>query len=389
MKRYRIVVVGNYLNHHSIPLYNNLNKMIPNKFLHISTKIINPNRLKIGYVDLSQNYPYNINAYESNEKYLMAKRYINDADIVIIGDAPEHYIEDRLNQNRLIIRMSERLFKEGIWKLIHPKIAFKYYKKHISVRSKNVHMLCISAYLPWDLFRLGAYKNKMYKWGYFPETIQYSKEEIIDNKTNLKPKLLWVGRMIWWKNPKFAIKLAKKLKYSNYSFELNIIGTGPQEKIIKKLIEKNNLGDCVNLLGSKTPQEVRRYMENSNIFLFTSNFREGWGAVLNEAMNSACVVVASHSIGSVPFLLNHGHNGYIYENNNLNDAYQTIIQVLSDKNSTDIGIEAYKTIYEIWNADNASKKLLELCQNILDYKNIYEINGPCSKAIIIKNTKFK
>ena len=49
-------------------------------------------------------------------------------------------------------------------------------------------------------------------------------------------------------------------------------------------------------------------MEKSEIFLFTSDKGEGWGAVLNESMNSACAVVASHAIGSVPFLLKDGEN---------------------------------------------------------------------------------
>lgn len=47
--------------------------------------------------------------------------------------------------------------------------------------------------------------------------------------------------------------------------------------------------------------EVRSYMEKADIYLFTSDFNEGWGAVLNESMNSGCAVVASHAIGSVPF----------------------------------------------------------------------------------------
>ena len=34
-------------------------------------------------------------------------------------------------------------------------------------------------------------------------------------------------------------------------------------------------------------------MEKADIFLFTSDRREGWGAVANEAMNSACALVVS------------------------------------------------------------------------------------------------
>ena len=38
-----------------------------------------------------------------------------------------------------------------------------------------------------------------------------------------------------------------------------------------------------SMLGSMTPEQVREHMEESILFLFTSDFGEGWGAVLNEA----------------------------------------------------------------------------------------------------------
>ena len=80
------------------------------------------------------------------------------------------------------------------------------------------------------------------------------------------------------------------------------------------MIREKKLEDCVHMLGAMSPDEVRKHMEQANIFLFTSDRNEGWGAVLNEAMNSGCAVVASHAIGSVPYLIKNGNNGYIYEN---------------------------------------------------------------------------
>ena len=41
--------------------------------------------------------------------------------------------------------------------------------------------------------------------------------------------------------------------------------------------------------------------------------QDGWGAVANEAMNSACALVAGHMIGAVPYLIRQGENGLIYE----------------------------------------------------------------------------
>ena len=53
-------------------------------------------------------------------------------------------------------------------------------------------------------------------------------------------------------------------------------------------------------------------MERADIYLATSDRQEGWGAVINEAMNSGCAVVADHMMGAVPYLISHEENGMIY-----------------------------------------------------------------------------
>ena len=41
-------------------------------------------------------------------------------------------------------------------------------------------------------------------------------------------------------------------------------------------------------------------------------------------MNSACVPIASHSIGSTPYLIDNGVNGFIYQDGNEEDLYSKI-----------------------------------------------------------------
>ena len=60
------------------------------------------------------------------------------------------------------------------------------------------------------------------------------------------------------------------------------------EQQLRQMIHDKQLDDCVSMLGAMSPEKVRDYMEAADIFLFTSDFNEGWGAVLNEAMNSSC-----------------------------------------------------------------------------------------------------
>ena len=151
---------------------------------------------------------------------------------------------------------------------------------------------------------------------------------------------------------------------------------------MKSLIKTEGLEDCVHMLGAMNPNDVRKYMEQAQIFLFTSDFNEGWGAVLNEAMNSACAVVASNAIGSVPFLVKNGDNGFIYKNGDIEDLYSKVEYLINNPQETaEIGRNAYKTMSDIWNAKVSAKRFIELSQEIIDNSEIqFYGEGPLSIA---------
>ncbi|MBQ0036626.1 MAG: glycosyltransferase, partial [Firmicutes bacterium] len=215
---------------------------------------------------------------------------------------------------------------------------------------------------------------------------EYNIDELTDKKNNDVTSILWTGRLIDWKHPELAIKLAKRLKDNNYSFKLNIIGQGDMEDEINKMIIDNNLSYCVNMLGSMPPEEVRKFMERANIFLFTSDKQEGWGAVLNEAMNSGCACVASHAIGSACFLIKRNQNGLIYKDGDFEDLYKQVESIIDDKDKQkELGINAYKTIAETWNAKVAAERFLVLANELEKGNDTPFSEGPCSKAVPIKD----
>ena len=154
---------------------------------------------------------------------------------------------------------------------------------------------------------------------------------------------------------------------------------------IKRLIDKEGLNDRVYLLGPMPPEEVRKHMEQANIYVFTSDYVEGWGAVLNEAMNSGCACIASHAIGSAGFLIKDNSNGLIYENNNIDDLYEKTLMLIKDREyCKKLGINAYKTITNTWNAKVAAERFLILAKALEEGKDTPFVEGPCSKAIPIK-----
>ena len=71
-------------------------------------------------------------------------------------------------------------------------------------------------------------------------------------------------------------------------------------------------------------------MRNHDIFIFTSDRQEGWGAVLNEAMDSGSTVVASDAIGSSPFLIKDGQNGFLFKSENHKSLYQKVAYLIDN-----------------------------------------------------------
>jgi len=381
----RITFFSNFLNHHQLSFCIEMYNLIGENFKFVATEPIHEERLKMGYEDMSNMYPFSLNTYSNSENYLEGIKLGNESDVVIIGAAPDIFIKNRLIDNKLTFRYSERIFKKGQWRVLNPRNFVSLFFKHTQYRNKSLYMLCASAYTACDFALINAYKDKTYKWGYFPAVKEFDLDKLFLKKNNSVPKILWVGRLLKLKHPEHVIKLANELNKHGYNFTIDIIGTGVMEEYIKNLINKYNLDDKVKIYGFMSPDMVREHMEAANIYLFTSDYNEGWGAVLNESMNSGCAVVASHAIGSVPFLIKHEENGLIYKNGNLQQLYECVKKLLEDSSLCDkIGKAAYITLSKVWNAKIAVDRIIKLSDSLLKGEKVYFKDGPCSKAKIIK-----
>ncbi len=384
----KIVFVSNFFNHHQEPFSLTLDDLTDHNYYFVASKKFPEERLKIGYNDMNKKHPFIIRSYESTKEKKQAQQIILEADAVIFGSAPRSLIRKRLCAKRLTFFYAERIYKEKSSKFIQ---FLKYIKHHFQFRTnKNTHLLCASAFTAADFTKSGSFINRTYKWGYFPPLQQYDNiDAVLHNK---KPNsILWAGRLIDWKHPEYAIEVARRLKQENYSFELNIIGNGELFDKLQSQIAELQLDNEVRLLGSMPPDQVRTHMENAEVYLFTSDKNEGWGAVLNESMNSGCAVVASSAIGSVPFLVKDRLNGFIYKDGDVDDLYRKVKSLLDDKQTRQtLGKNAYKTLAEEWNAEIAAKRFISLVEELSIQKkaNLFA-EGPCSKAIKIKDDWYK
>lgn len=360
----KLTFVSNYINHHQVPVSNELYRILGTDYMFIQTEPIEAERLQMGWQDETGKLSYLRLFYEEPE---YCKKLILDSDVVVFGGTDdESYIKPRLAAGKLVLRNSERIYKSGQWKMITPRGLKKKYEDHTCYRKAPVYLLCAGGYVASDFHLVRAYPHKMFKWGYFPETKHLHKETLLEKHKEGVVSLLWAGRFLDWKHPELPILLAEHLKRNGYAFHLSMAGGGEMEEQIRNLIKAKKLEKEVTLCGYRKPAEVREMMEQAQVYLITSDYKEGWGAVLNEAMNSGCAVLASHAIGAAPFLLRHGENGLIFQSGNLTDlAEKAEVLLKSETERKRLGDAAYETILREWNAEKAADRLVKIAGKLL------------------------
>lgn len=64
-----------------------------------------------------------------------------------------------------------------------------------------------------------------------------------------------------------------------------------------------------------------------------------------------------------------------------------VITCLMDRSAKKIAVRAYQKIIDVWNAEAAAIRMIELSKGLLEGENVEKLfeNGPCSAAPIIQD----
>jgi glycosyltransferase involved in cell wall biosynthesis len=313
--------------------------------------------------------PYLVDLSENKTEQ---QRLADEADVVIInsGSADPMIVEKRIFQNKVTFFCNERLFKKGFVKYADPRL-WKQWGINLLARGKRTYLLSIGKYSSQDFEQIGFEKGKSFKFGYFPQIVQgeqYQQSDTIH--------MVWVGRMIDWKQPEIMIDIASILEKQNLSYVLDMVGDGPLREKVE--ICRSRLSHPENVvLHNMLPNEmVRQLMSHADALVMTSNRQEGWGAVANEALSVGTPVVAFETVGAADYLIRSGINGQLYKENNPLQMVEGIIQIKNNSNM--YRSNALQTI-DSWNAVVAAERFFQIALAIYQSKDSPQFDsGPLS-----------
>lgn len=380
-----IVFFSNFINHHQANVADELYKLTNKEYTFVEMCPIYDWLLKGGYSDLSSR-SYVLQAWKSKENYDKALHLLYESDVALFGGPEALKLEVlRAKTGKLTFDVSERWLKHGMLNLASPRLLKFFWNYYTTFAHRNVYKLCSSAFACNDHYKLHSFKDKCFKWGYFTKVEDFPLETAANFEASsgeTEVHIMWCARFLRWKHPELPVMLAKRLKNKGYRFVLDMYGSGVELEDTRNLASELEVLDAVRFLGNLPNDEILKQMRRHEVFLFTSDKNEGWGAVLNEAMSNGCAVVASNMIGSVPFLIEDGVNGLVFKSEDL-DSLETKVASLLDNAEyrRTIARNAIHTMRATWSPANAARQFLKLISAIQTGDNsVIPMQGPCSKA---------
>ena len=158
--------------------------------------------------------------------------------------------------------------------------------------------------------------------------------------------LLFVGRMMWYKNIRLILKAIKRMP-SDIKIKMVFVGDGSDRAAIEQYAKQLNIYDKCCFAGAVYDRErLRDYYSIGDLFLFPSTYDTSGLVVMEAAATGLPSVLIKCSCASEGVY--HNQNGFLCEENS-NSLKETILEAISDLDKLkQIGINAQNELYCSW-----------------------------------------
>jgi colanic acid/amylovoran biosynthesis glycosyltransferase len=184
-----------------------------------------------------------------------------------------------------------------------------------------------------------------------------------------EPKILMVSRLSRKKGHLDAVAALSRLREDVVDWHLSIVGSGPEEVAIRKLVRETGLTEKVTFTGNLPIEDVRRLMVASDILLHPSvtpddGDREGIPNALMEGQATGLPVVATRH-GGIPELVIDGETGLLVEEHEtaaLTDALRQLLN--SRRRRLELGAAGRKRIAREFSLQSQAERYLEIYRDL-------------------------
>lgn len=155
------------------------------------------------------------------------------------------------------------------------------------------------------LYVTKSYENEVYDAN---ERVKFIFVGGIDKRKNIIPFVKWM------------------MKYPNQNFDFEIYGSWTKDEVLRKLVENST---NIHYFGKKDYSFVRIAMAKAD-WLVLPSLHDGWGAVVNEGLQSGCKILVSKQSGASSIIIRNTSLGYVFDAHKFKEL-NGIIDLIMDK----------------------------------------------------------
>lgn len=145
--------------------------------------------------------------------------------------------------------------------------------------------------------------------------------------------------------------------------KLLLVGEGPQENNLRKLIREKNIGESVIMPGFR--DDVARVLNTMDVFVFPS-LQEALGTAILEAMAMKKPVVAGR-VGGIPEIVQDGLSGFLIDPEAPEAIAEKVIELLMDPRARQrMGEEGRRFVETHYNNQLMVQRLERLYQGLME-----------------------
>jgi glycosyltransferase involved in cell wall biosynthesis len=176
------------------------------------------------------------------------------------------------------------------------------------------------------------------------------RSEPLRDGSSSTPTIAFQGRLVSTKGVSLLLKAAHILREQGRSFDLLIIGEGPERPFLQQLADRSGLTGCVHFTGRLPGSELDAALSRARLMVVPSLGGEVFGLVLAENMQRAIPVIAS-SLGCFVEVV--GDSGRIFRTGDASDLACEIELLLNDPvQATRLGAAGAKRVSEVYGERN-------------------------------------
>lgn len=186
----------------------------------------------------------------------------------------------------------------------------------------------------------------------------------IREQNGKKPIILFVGCFRYYKGLHLLISAMKTV-----NAKLLLVGSGPEGKKLRRLVEAYHLNDKVSFLSELSDDEVNAYYKACDIFVLPSHLRsEAFGLVQLEAMACKKPIISTELSTGTSFVNRHKKTGLVVSPNDPKALAHALNYLLKNPRiRIEYGENGYKRVTQKFSVDrmvDATKRLyLEVLNN--------------------------